>query len=415
MQMNKLAINILGATLALAGGNAMAAGFALQNQNGAGTGNAFAGAAAAAEDASTVYFNPAGMLLLPKGHNITGAVTFLDRSVEFSDRGTARLVPFALGSDGGDGGSLAIVPAAYWSYAVSPDLAVGLGVGPTFGNKTEFDRNFIGRFSGYFAEIKQININPSIAYRVNDMVALGFGLNFAKNETEFKQMAPLAAGIPIGVPVTIKGDDTAFGWNAGLMIQATPATRVGVTYRSELSFDLKGTQEISGVRTFDVKAKLKTPDQFSFGMHHAVDSKLELLADLTWTGWSSIESIKVRGGTNPELPYHFKDTWRVGLGVGYQMNNQWKLRAGVAFDEAPVRSAADRTMTLPDTDRTWLALGARYTLNKNASIDVGYAHIFFKEGPTERIVYNGSTPIQQIKGKFDVSADLLSVQYNHNF
>ena len=140
MQMNKLAINILGATLALAGGNAMAAGFALQNQNGAGTGNAFAGAAAAAEDASTVYFNPAGMLLLPKGHNITGAVTFLDRSVEFSDRGTARLVPFALGSDGGDGGSLAIVPAAYWSYAVSPDLAVGLGVGPTFGNKTEFDR-----------------------------------------------------------------------------------------------------------------------------------------------------------------------------------------------------------------------------------------------------------------------------------
>lgn len=415
MQMNKLAINILGATLALAGGNALAAGFALQNQNGAGTGNAFAGAAAAAEDASAVYFNPAGMLLLPKGHNITGAVTFLERSVEFSDRGTARLGPFALGGDGGDGGSLAIVPAAYWSYSVSPDLAVGLGVGPTFGNKTEFDQDFIGRFSGYFAEIKQININPSIAYKVNDMIALGFGLNFAKNETEFKQMAPLAPGLPIGVPVTIKGDDTAFGWNAGLMIQATPATRVGVTYRSELSFDLKGTQAIANGPTFDVKAKLKTPDQFSLGAHHAVDSKLELLADLTWTGWSSIESINVRGGTNPALPYHFKDTWRVGLGVGYQMNDQWKLRAGVAFDEAPVRSAADRTMTLPDTDRTWLALGARYTLNKSASIDVGYAHIFFKEGPTERIVYNGTAPIQQIKGKFDVSADLLSVQYNHNF
>lgn len=413
--MKGLAFNLTVVAAAFAVGNASAAGFALQNQNGAGTGNAFAGAAAAAEDASTVYFNPAGMLLLPTGHNFTGALTFINRSVDYSDRGTAPLGPFAPGRNGGDGGGLSIVPAAYWSYAIRPDLAVGVGVGPTFGNKTEFDRNFIGRFSGYFAEIKQININPSIAYKLNDRVALGFGLNFVKNETEFKQMAPLAAGLPIGVPVSIKGDDTAFGWNAGLMIQATPSTRVGITYRSKLSFDLEGTQKVSGGPTFDVKAKLKTPDQVSLAVLHAVDSKLELLADLTWTGWRSIDSIQVRGGTNPELAYHFKDTWRVGLGLGYQMNDQWKLRAGVAFDEAPVRSAADRTMTLPDTDRTWLSLGGRYTLNKNASIDLGYSHIFFKKGATERIVYNGNTPLQQIKGKFEVGADLLSLQYNHNF
>ena len=103
MKIKSLVFNVAVAAGAFAAGSASAAGFALQNQNGAGTGNAFAGAAAAAEDASTVYFNPAGMLLLPKGHNITGAVTFLERSVEFSDRGTARLGPFALGSDGGDG------------------------------------------------------------------------------------------------------------------------------------------------------------------------------------------------------------------------------------------------------------------------------------------------------------------------
>ena len=90
------------------------------------------------------------------------------------------------------------------------------------------------------------------------------------------------------------------------------------------------------------------PTVFGDGLHPTTSACLELLADLTWTGWSSIESINVRGGTNPQLPYHFKDTWRVGLGVGYQMSDQWKLRAGVAFDEAPVRSASDRTMTLPD-------------------------------------------------------------------
>jgi len=426
MQFEHLAIKVAVAGAALATGHAMAAGFALQNQNGAGTGNAFAGAAAAAEDASTVYFNPAGMLWLPRGHHLSGAVTLLDRSVEFSDRGTAPLVlpgptVFEKGTNGGDGGSLAVVPAVYWAYSISPKLSVGLGVSPTFGNKTEFDKDFIGRFSGDFAEVKQININPSVAFRVSDTLAVGFGLNVAKNETEFQQAGPVPTGLSSPLPVfvarnvTIKGDDTAIGWNAGVLMQLTPATRVGLTYRSAMAFDLDGTQEIEGAVVFDVKAKLKTPDQFSLALHQVLDSKWDVLADLTWTGWSSVDTIRVRGGTHPQLPYHFKDTWRLGLGLGYQMNDAWKLRAGVAFDEAPVREAADRTMTLPDTDRTWLAIGARYSFSKQASLDVGYAHIFFKEGATARVVYSGSTPLQQIKGRFDVSADLLSVQYNHSF
>lgn len=415
MRIGKLAIHLAAAGTALAGTHAMAAGFALQNQNGAGTGNAFAGAAAAAEDASTVFFNPAGMLRLPAGHNFSGAVTLIDRAVDFSDRGTRAVPTFPLGGDGGDGGGLTAVPAGYWSHAISPDLAIGVGIGPTFGNKTEFDKDFLGRHSGYFAEIKQFNINPSIAYRVNDVVSLGFGLNIAKNETEFRQMAILGAGHERSV--RLKGDDTAFGWNAGALLQLSPATRVGLTYRSQIKFDLEGRQKIAGILDARIKATLKTPDSVSLAVHHQLDDKWELLADLSWTGWSTIKKIRVSGGTGPVLDYNFKDTMRVGLGAGYQLNERWKLRAGVAWDEAPVASAKDRTMTLPDSDRTWLALGARYTVNRNASLDFGYAHIFFKDARTERAadIPAALGGQQIIHGKFEVSANLFSVQYNHNF
>ncbi len=415
MKLKRLVWNVAAASAALTVGQAMAAGFALQNQNGAGTGNAFAGAGAVAEDASTIFFNPAGMLLLPSGHNVTAAVTLIDRSVDFSDRGTRAVPTFRLGRNGGDGGELSAVPVAYWSYMINPELAVGVGIGPTFGNKTEFDKDFIGRFSGYFAEITQFNINPSIAYRVNEVVSIGFGLNIAKNETEFRQMAVLGAGLER--EVRLKGDDTAVGWNAGAMFQLNPATRLGLSYRSQLKFDLEGRQKIAGLMNADIKARLKTPDSASLALHHQLDDKWELLADLTWTGWSSIKQIRVSGGTAPVLDYNFKDTWRLGLGAGYQMNEKWKLRFGVAWDEAPVQRAADRTMTLPDSDRTWLALGARYTLNRNASIDVGYAHIFFDKERTERAaaIPPALGGQQTIRGRFEVSADLFSLQYNHTF
>lgn len=400
---------------AIASGLARAGGFALQNQNGAGTGNAFAGASAAAEDASTIYFNPAGMLLLPRGHSISAAVTLLNRTVEFSDRGTANVPTFPLGGDGGDGGSLAIVPAIYWAYSPDSQWAVGIGLSPTFGNVTEFDKDFIGRFSGYFAEIRQINLNPSVAYRVDDRISIGFGLNFARNETEFRQMAVVGAGAQRDAH--LKGDDTAIGWNVGVMMQMTPATRFGLAYRSSMEFDLSGRQRIVGLLNTGIGAELETPDNASLALHHQLSPRWELLGDVTWTGWSKIQDIKVEGGTSPVLSYRFKDTWRLGLGVAYKFDDKWKFRAGLAFDEAPVRSAGDRTMTLPDSDRSWISLGARYALSPQSSVDLGYSHVFFDDAPTRRVA---SIPAvlggrQVIRGTFDVTADLLSVQLNHSF
>ena len=431
-------VKLIALSMAVIAPAAWASGFALQNQNGSGNGNAFAGAAAAAEDAGTIFFNPAGMTLLGEGDNVSVAGTLIDRSIKFTDKGSSvnpaalpspALYPLPTG-DGGEAGGQALVPAFYWAHALTNQLWLGIGVSPTFGNTTEYDDDFIGRNAGYYAEMQQFNINPSLAYKLNEQLSLGFGINIAHNSIHFKQGFPLVyslAGAPANNYADIKGDAWGYGYNFGVMYSVTPATRLALTYRSQIKFDLEGKYDAdtpvayASFADHDIKATLKTPDSASLALSQKLGDQIELLADITWTGWSVIDTIKVYdddSGVNvANLSYNFKDTWRYGIGVNYQFNDQWKLRAGVAYDKTPVKSDEDRTMTLPDSDRTWLSFGARYSLSKASSIDVGYTHLFFKDASTNRAVTNvaGTTTYQTIRGDFETSADLYSLQYNQKF
>ncbi len=432
MQKN-LSPRLIPALIAIAfSGSAAAAGFQLQNQNAAGTSVAYAGAAAVAEDASTIFFNPAGMTYLPEGHNISLAGTVIDRAVHFSDTGTTPMPVInpltnlptgafhAVGDNGGNGGGTSLVPAGYYSYSISPALRVGLGVSVTYGSETEYDPNFAGRFSGRYTSIHQINLNPSVAYRVNEKFSIGAGLNFAKSDIEFRQVTPFV-GAPLGV---LKGDDTAWGYNLGAMFQLSQQTRLGLAYRSKMKSDLEGTQQVGAPLNINrgITAKLETPDNFSIAFSHKLNEQLELLADATWTGWSSVNALvplvaTTGAAASAPLRYNFHDSWRYGLGAKYQLNDRWNLRAGVAYDQTPVPNDASRTMTVPDSDRTWLAFGARWAMNKNTSLDFGYAHIFFKDASTARAVMNTSetATLQTVRGDFTTRADLFSLQLNHNF
>lgn len=419
-----LRLAVIAAALSSAwAGHAVAAGFQLQNQTGSGNGNAFAGAAATAEDAGTIFFNPAGMTMLPEGHSFSVAGTVLNRSIKFTDTGTTNSpVARPSSSNGQDAGGVSLLPAFYWSYALDNKTRLGIGVSPTFGNTTDYGFDFVGRYSSYYAEIKQININPSVAFKVNEQVSVGFGINYATNESEFKSGSP-QGGAGATQVVTLRGEDKALGYNLGVSVQLQPQTRLAATYRSELKFTLDGIQDSNITPAVDkyVTAGLTTPASSSLALSHKTDDKTELLADLTWTGWSVIQSLDVVNKNNAadvaKIGYNFRDTWRLGLGANYQYNDAWKLRIGTAWDQSPVRTAADRTMTLPDSNRIWLAFGARYKIDQRQSIDFGYAHIFFADATTARPVRdaNGNV-VQTVNGQWtNNSADLLSVQWNHNF
>lgn len=147
-----------------------------------------------------------------------------------------------------------------------------------------------------------------------------------------------------------------------------------------------------------------------------------MLGDITWTGWSSVQALTPTSAAtgarvSAPLRYNFDDTFRVGLGAKYQYNDALNLRFGVAYDESPVPNAESRTMTVPDSDRFWLSFGARWNVSKASSLDIGYAHIFFRDSSTNRAVMNTAetATLQTVRGDFRTHADLLSVQYNMNF
>lgn len=415
-------------------GVASASGFALQNQGGSGNGNAFAGAAAAAEDGSTIFFNPAGMTYLPKGHTITASGTILNRSIKFKDTGTTnRVLNNASPTDGGEAGGTAFLPHGYWSWSVAPDVWFGVGVGPTFGNKTEYDKSFIGRNAGYFADIEHININPSFAIKVNDMLSLGLGVNFTRASVELKQGIAVPTGVGGNTAqnyLHVEGDPVwGVGANIGAMFQLSPSTRLGVSYRSGIKFDVEGKQklqtQLGALNPVLVNQKVtadgyETPGNLSFAVSQKLSDRWELLGDLTWTDWSVWKQLTLNQASNgtkiTSLSYNFEDTWRIGLGANYKYNDAWKLRFGVAYDESPIGKNQDRTMTLPDSDRVWLSFGGKYTMSKQASLDFGYSHIFFRDAKTNRnATLNPAFP-QTVNGEWKNNrADILSVQYNHTF
>ncbi len=171
-------LSVAGALIAMSG-NAAASAFALIEQS-SGLGNAFAGGAAGAEDATTIFFNPAGMSRL-KGKQVTVAGSLIQPSAKFSDTGSqVATAQTTLGGNGGDAGSLAFVPNTYMVMEVEPALRVGLGINAPFGLKTDYDPTWAGRFQAITSKIQTVNLNPSLAYQMNDSVSLGLGLNYQR-------------------------------------------------------------------------------------------------------------------------------------------------------------------------------------------------------------------------------------------
>jgi len=177
---------------------AQASGFALIEQNASGIGNAYAGGAAVAEDASTIYFNPAGMTRLP-GRQAVGALHAIKPKTEFTNTGsTLAAAQGSLGGNGGDAGDWAFVPNAYLSWQINNQWFVGVGLNAPFGLKTEYDAGWVGRFHALESEVKTINVNPSVAFKLSDAVSLGFGVNWQRMEATLTNSVNYAAGAAAG-------------------------------------------------------------------------------------------------------------------------------------------------------------------------------------------------------------------------
>ncbi|HSC93580.1 MAG TPA: outer membrane protein transport protein [Burkholderiales bacterium] len=416
----KLASVAVAAALGGAGAGAIAGGFAIGTQSGSGTGNAFAGGAAAADDASVAWFNPALMPLIP-GKQVAGALHALKPSFKFTNQGSTGAFAAPGTGDGGDGGDWAYVPNAFFTMAINPNWSFGLALNAPFGLKTEYDDGWRGDFTARKSEIKSANFNPSIAYKVSDTVSIGGGVSVQKLDADLtNSLAALGLGV-----LRLEADDIGYGYNLGVMIQAGPTTRIGAHYRSKIKYELEGDVSFSAVAAGNgsIKADLEVPPSASLSIFQTLGN-WELMGDLTWTGWSSLQQLQVirtstaaalgpfpgaAGSTLTTLQFQWDDTWRYGIGVNYKMSPQTKLRFGVALDETPTNDQF-RTARLPDEDRTWVALGVQYRPSKTSILDIGYAHEFIKDARV-----SNTSALGTFSGTFENKADIFSIQYSMSF
>ena len=428
MKCNRTGISglVAGALLVISG-SAAASGFALIEQSASGLGNAYAGGAASAEDASTVFFNPAGMSQI-KGSQVVVAGHAIKPSAKFSDTGSSPATASGqpLGGDGGDAGSLAFVPNFYFMMDVNQNMKFGLGINAPFGLKTEYDAGWAGRFQALKSEVKTVNVNPTLSYQMNETVTLGLGVDYQQIDAELTNNVVLAPGV-VGA-AKVSGSDNSWGYNLGALIRVSPDSRVGVAYRSSIDYKLSGDLLVTGptgavVQNPSVTADIKTPDSLSVSGFTKIDAKWDLMGDISWTGWGKFKELRVvnssTGATASLTNENWKNTYRVSLGANHHYNEQWTSRIGIAFDQGPVEDQY-RTARIPDNDRTWLAFGGKYTATNNSSFDVGYAHLFVKDsnisnnkggaaGTANTALYGN------LVGTYKNSVDILSVQYTYSF
>ena len=478
MRTHAFRLSALAATVALAlsPSAVFASGFQLHEQNGSGLGNAFSGQAAGVKDASAIYFNPAALTRL-EGGNLVLSIEPIIPSYSFNNAGSTMpslppgLPPLGIspGGNGGNAGGVTPVPNGYFSYQVAEKWWLGLGVNIPFGLTTEWDSDWMGRFHGVKSSIHAINLNPTVAIKLGAL-SLGAGVNWQQFDAELTQNtayggasfgAAFAAGNAIGGPAvgaalggaiaaqvpgglagegltTLDGDSTAWGWNAGALLEVGEGVKLAASFRSQVKHTLEGTIAFAGAPSFregadpvgaigaglnaafadrPITAEVTLPETFSVALAWEGE-KVEVLADWTWTGWSSIPSLDVKdeaGEDVTSLVLQFEDTWRAGLGLNFRLNEAWKLRLGTAYDKAPVQDRY-RTPRLPDDDRIWLAGGAEWKLSDKHRFDLGYAYLIIDDAPSALIATDTAELLKgNLLGSYTGSVSILALQYTLAF
>jgi len=433
-------------------GQAHAAGFAITEQDGAAVGSAFSNSAEASS-ASVVWYNPALMGFMPGTHLSSGASIILPFShldVNKAKTTTNPLLGGAplTGSDGGNGGSPAFVPQLYLATEITgvPNLHLGFGVNAPFGLTTEYDDGWVGRYSGLTSRLQVINLGPTAAYKINNWLSIGGGIDVQKLDFNISNAVDVSStclgllgggacnGIGGATLTTPQASDAiaqldmgswSWGWNAGVAMQFNQGrTRVSAHYRSPVTHTVSGNIDFQHstaagvafagatgilVDTDITSSHITLPESVNVSGFHEFNDHWAATLDVTWTRWSRVQDLVIIFG-NPTQPasllrLNYSNTWRVASSVRYKPNENWTFRAGFAWDQSP-QNDRDRGVRLPDNDRYWFTFGQSFRLSNVVELAASYAFLYFKSAPISQVDTAGNT----VAGTFHSTVHIISAQ-----
>ncbi len=416
---------------------AQGAGFAIIENSASGMGSAYASGGAAAEDAGTVWFNPASMTQI-RGVSLVASMNYISPRADFTNDGSTFADGSPLTGPDSHGGMDAVVPTFYATGQVNEQLFLGLSINSPFGLGTKYDDNWVGRYHAVETDLVTVNVNPAVAYKINDKWSVGAGISV--QYVYVKLTSAIDFGSLMGSPGTADGfgdldgdnaDDLSFGWNVGVLYTLDENTRFSVAYRSKISHHVTGDADFTvpasaapivstGLfKDTTLSSDVDMPASASFSVFHRA-GRFDLMGDVLWTQWSLFQELRIKYD-NPVQPdsvttENYQDQWRFAVGGRYHVDDTLLLRAGLAYDGKAVKNRHYRTPRIPDNDRTWVSLGLGYRFSELFGMDVGYSHLFVAKTPIDNEYESGADPLKhRLKGDFDSSVDILSVQLTMNF
>jgi len=390
--------------------SARSSGFALESQGARATG--FSGAyVAQAADPSAIYYNAAGIGFLKEKHLYIGGA-FGSLSTDFVGSGPN---PPA-GTTEHSARGLGVLPSVYYSQQVAQKAVLGVGFNAPFGFRSQWDNpdQFSGRFICLDCRIRSWSLNPTLAYRIEDRLSVGFGLD-VRFSTFSQTRRLLATPNPFPEPKDVaelafeSGTKTGVGWNVGLLASPSETISVGVSYRHKVAIvhdaTATFTQIPTGDKVVDDAVALSLPKSqaatagFTYPASIAAGIAVKhrywtVEGDLQWTLWSSFDAVTLRFPSTPSydtlLPQDYESTWRGALGAEYLVGNNWEIRGGYSYDHSP-QPTPTLSPFLQDEDRHGFAVGGSYKY-ENLRLDAYARLLVYRERTTRDLSkydYNG--------------------------
>jgi long-chain fatty acid transport protein len=416
-------------------------------------GNAFAGETARGTDASTIFYNPAGMAHL-SSDEVDGNVSYLAPTSTFQGSNSSPLGGTVAGTSGGNAVQATPIGSVFAVYAPAPAWRIGLSVDVPYGLRTQYPSDWVGRYQALTSQVTNVEIELAASWQITDHLSIGggprldylqaqltqalnmraIGLGAAQQLAGLGQFAQ-AAGVA-GLASTwgdgqasMTGSDWAVGYGAGALYTIDASTRLGIAYRSridnkistELVNSLPSTVSAvpliaSNFTNQSVSAKITLPDSANVGLYHDINSQWTLLSDVQWTDWSvfrQLDILNTSGQSVTDTQEHWRNTWFLSLGADYRATSSLTLHAGLAYETTPVTDPY-RNARIPDCNRRWLGLGASYAVTKSLDLHISYAHIFGYSVPIDEAAAAntaGGTLLGAYAGSIDMASAGMAFRF----
>lgn len=402
-------------------GNSYASAFQLWGLDASSIGNDHADRAVIT-NASTSYYNPAGLIQIKNQQFVMGLAPSM---TDIRFHGTQAVNTLANTSPqpvSVQGGSYRTYPFLHYAAPIADTIVFGLSIVEPFGFKTNYGNTTLARYTSTLDTLDVYDFTPSLSFSYGDKFSWGVGIDCERLKGEF-DYSTTAAGQTIDTVSTNSGNDWAYGYHLGILYRFSPQSRVGLSYHSSVTHKLSGTSKFigslaSGIQTANFKSEITLPATTTLSGFHQLNSHWDIMGNVSFTQWTATSNLNLKnivglqGGalTQLQVPIiqSYQNTWNFSIGTHYHVNDKLLLRAGIGYDESPT-SNHYRNLILPDSDQIAMAIGTFIQATENMGFNVGWTHLFYMNTRINHVSQAAGDQIATTNGTVKQGADIFGL------